>query len=263
MLSVDKTSKGGQVTIRKHLYQLSFALQRIIAPGVVYSQNTYERALYSKLEGVESWLDIGCGHQLLPEWKKEAEVKLLKLCSQVIGVDLDFRSLKQHRSFTSLVCADAASLPFRERQFDLVTANMVVEHLDDPRRQFEEIKRILKSGGRFVFHTPNERSYIVWSSKLLPDRVKRVLIRILEGRGGEDVFPTYYRANTVIKIKELCDVTGLEIEDVELIRNTPLFNFVPPLLLIELLWLRALALPQLANLRTNIICTLRKPHANV
>jgi ubiquinone/menaquinone biosynthesis C-methylase UbiE len=250
------------VTIRKHLYQFSFALQRVIAPGVVYSQNTYERVLYSRVKGVGSWLDMGCGHQLLPEWRKEAEIKLLKLSSEVIGVDLDVRSLKQHRSFTSLVCADAASLPFRERQFDLVTANMVVEHLEVPEIQFREIERILKSGGRFVFHTPNERSYIVWCSKLLPDRVKRILVRILEGRGAEDVFPTYYRANTVAKIKELCDTTGLELEDVELIRNTPLFNFVPPLLLIELLWLRALALPRLANLRTNIICTLRKPHAN-
>ena len=104
-----------------------------------------------------------------------------------MGVGRHLPSIRSHRSIKTVVCANAALLPFADDGFDLVTANMVVEHLDDPCQQFREVKRVLKSGGSLVFpHTMT--AYIIKIAKALPNSLKRLLARVLEGRQEDDVF---------------------------------------------------------------------------
>jgi SAM-dependent methyltransferase len=50
-------------------------------------------------------------------------------------------------------------LPFDDNQFDLVVAVEVVEHLESQLVLFNEVRRILRSGGIFVFTTPNIASF--------------------------------------------------------------------------------------------------------
>ncbi len=47
--------------------------------------------------------------------------------------------------------ADAESLPFAERSFDLVLGHAVLHHLPDLQRAFSEFHRVLRPGGRIVF----------------------------------------------------------------------------------------------------------------
>jgi SAM-dependent methyltransferase len=47
------------------------------------------------------------------------------------------------------------ALPYATETFDLITSTEVIEHLDDFRRTFREIFRILRPGGVFVVTTPN------------------------------------------------------------------------------------------------------------
>jgi ubiquinone/menaquinone biosynthesis C-methylase UbiE len=47
--------------------------------------------------------------------------------------------------------ADAESLPFADRSFDLVLGHAVLHHLPDLQRAFEEFHRVLRPGGRIVF----------------------------------------------------------------------------------------------------------------
>jgi SAM-dependent methyltransferase len=47
--------------------------------------------------------------------------------------------------------ADAESLPFADRSFDLVLGHAVLHHLPDLERAFAEFHRVLKPGGRIVF----------------------------------------------------------------------------------------------------------------
>jgi SAM-dependent methyltransferase len=49
---------------------------------------------------------------------------------------------------------DITALPFRDGAFDLVGAFDVIEHIEDDRRVFAELSRVLKDGGTLVFAVP-------------------------------------------------------------------------------------------------------------
>jgi ubiquinone/menaquinone biosynthesis C-methylase UbiE len=231
-----------------------------IVPELCYSQSYYEDHLREYTCGAQSWLDVGCGHQLLPSWRSEAEEKLVSSVPLVVGIDYDLPSLRRHRSMRNVLRADVSMLPFRDDSFDLVTANMVVEHLSDPVLQFREIARVLRPSGSFLFHTPNLNGYTTRISKLLPDKVKKMLARVLEERSEEDVFPTHYRANTEDRIREVATQAGLEVVAVHFTGTLPVLQRFPLLATFELIYIRQLMRrPKLTRFRQTLICSLRRP----
>src|SRR5437879_6263401 len=141
--------------LRQRLFRIYWALERRLAPGLEYAQATYERRLFELVEGASHWLDLGCGRALLPRWRADAERQLLRKLKHLVGVDRDRSAVLENATLPCRVCADCSALPFANESFDLVTANMVVEHLDAPDTQFAEVHRVLCPGGRFLFHTPN------------------------------------------------------------------------------------------------------------
>ncbi len=52
------------------------------------------------------------------------------------------------------VRADVGALPFADRQFDLVCALDVIEHVEDDRGVFAEVVRVLKDDGVLIFSVP-------------------------------------------------------------------------------------------------------------
>jgi SAM-dependent methyltransferase len=173
-------------------------------------------------------------------------------------VDPDTGSLRKHRSIALRVCGDGTALPFARDQFDLVTANMVVEHLPAPERQFREICRVLKPGGKFALHTPNANGYSTLMARAVPDAVRSLAALVLEKRGNDDRFRTFYRANTRGAIDRLARIAGFTVERLELVRSVAMFAMIAPLAAVELLLLRALASRRLGWLRPNLIAVLTK-----
>jgi SAM-dependent methyltransferase len=53
---------------------------------------------------------------------------------------------------TTVIDGDAHALNFPDRTFDTVTASLVFCSLNDPARALDEVHRVLKPGGRFLFH---------------------------------------------------------------------------------------------------------------
>jgi len=185
--------------------------------------------------------------------------ELARTRGPLVGVDPDADSLRDNRSATHRVRGDGAALPFSRSVFELVSANMVCEHVPEPDRMCAEVRRVLAPGGRFVLHTPNLESPIVRLAALLPDAVKRVLARLLEGRRAEDVFPTLYRMNTERRLGDLAASAGLEVIEIRHVDSTPTTARLGPLVLFELLWIRLLRLRPLRRLRTNLVVVLAKP----
>ena len=244
--------------INQHLQSFyGFAKQKIV-PSLDYSQTIYEHVLNGAVAPDTNWLDIGCGHHLLPPWRFEQEKQLFGRARHVVGIDYDFPSLLKHRTVAQRVNGTADRLPFASDYFDVATANMVVEHLDAPHVQFSEINRILKPNGRFIFHTVNETGYFARLRKLVPGKLVKRLTNLLDGRAADDVFPVHYRANREETISRLARETNFAVEKIKFVSSDAVFAVVPPLALLELAWLKLLMRRSLRRWRTNIIVILKK-----
>jgi SAM-dependent methyltransferase len=247
--------------MRRKLLKIYWAMRGVIAPGLDYSQHQYESVLREYVGPEVEWLDVGCGHQVLPPWRLEAERRLVASCKRVVGIDYDEPSLATHTTIGFRVRGDISRLPFADDTFGMVTANMVVEHLDDPETQFREVARVLRPGGVFIFHTPNASGYFTALTRRVPESWKGGLIRVLDGRAPGDVFKTYHRANTEEDVCRLAGASGLEVVEVRPILTDAIFASVPPLALVELAYIRLLMSERLRRYRTNLIAVLRKREA--
>ncbi|MGB9610379.1 MAG: class I SAM-dependent methyltransferase, partial [Bryobacteraceae bacterium] len=168
-------------------YRSRFA--RALGIDLTHSQRRYAALLEREVPHGSAWLDLGCGRQLLPEWacSLERQAALARRARILIGVDLD-PSLLEHALIENRIFADVEQLPFRTESLDVVTANVVVEHVRDPRAMLNEIQRVLVPGGKFIFHTPNSLFYLVIIARLIPHRIRTKLTRLIEGRAEEDIF---------------------------------------------------------------------------
>lgn len=100
-------------------------------------------------------LDIGCGTGALSA--------KLQHCGTVVSADFSPLALQysQKRGLTALARADAMRLPFRDAQFDVITALDILEHLPDDAAALREIHRVLKPGGKIFATVPAYQS--LWS----------------------------------------------------------------------------------------------------
>ena len=249
------------MSTRERLQNTYGFLKRTIVPKLRYSQSVYEDVLGSDIPSKARWLDVGCGHHLLPTWRLEQEKELFQKADMVIGIDVDFPSLLKHKTVDSKVCGVADRLPFRDEFFDAATANMVVEHLDYPQVQFAEINRVLKPGARFIFHTPNETGYFAVLRRMIPESIVKKLASLMDGRVEDDVFEIQYKANREDKILALAEKTNFEIETIKFVSSDAVCAVIPPLAIAELLWIKLLMSRSLRRFRTNLIVTLKKKEA--
>jgi ubiquinone/menaquinone biosynthesis C-methylase UbiE len=219
-------------------------LMKVILPDLVWNQEIYGKLVRRQVNENTKWLDVGCGHRILGRDLEPIEDDLVANAGAVVGCDLAFDGLTKHRSIRNLVQASANELPFRESTFNLVTCNMVVEHLDNPAKTFTELTRVLSRGGQLVIHTPNLLNYAVFLNHTVARRLPRDfvlrLIKLGENRAKEDVFRTFYRANTVHRLSQICGRFGLKKESCRILTSPqPFFSFFFPLALIQILlmWL--------------------------
>lgn len=93
-------------------------------------------------------LDIGCGTGIF--------VKSLSQYGEAIGLDISSDGLHfcQQRKIFQLVQGDGFSLPFSSDTFDILTANDLLEHIDDDTASLQEFLRVLKPGGRLFIFVP-------------------------------------------------------------------------------------------------------------
>jgi ubiquinone/menaquinone biosynthesis C-methylase UbiE len=183
--------------------------------------------------GHPDWLDVGCGWHFDWPWEPEREKALLSKAN-VVGLDPDWQAVARHRTIGNRTVGVVERLPFGDNSFDLVTANVVVEHLKYPSLAFAEIFRVLKAGGSFLFRTPSARSYFVKIARWLPQSVKVWLAtRVVQNRSPEDVYPAQYRANTAEVVGEICKIVGFRRVEVTVTRARGILTKVPVLARVE------------------------------
>jgi ubiquinone/menaquinone biosynthesis C-methylase UbiE len=199
-----------------------------------HPHDVYISTIFRRLEhcGYADWLDVGCGWHLDFPWEQEREKEMMKTAN-VVGIDPDWQAVARHRTIRKRSVGFVEQLPFVDRSFDMVTANVVVEHLKYPSLAFSEIFRVLRVGGCFVFRTPSARSYFVTFARLLPQALKVPLARIIESREPADIYPAHYRANTTEVIVEICKIVGFSKLEVTVTRAQGVLSKLPRLRRVE------------------------------
>lgn len=199
-------------------------------------------------------LDLGAGSGL----GKPLNYSLKGLVKSCVGADND-KDLSKNQFLDKKVLADIFTLPFRRETFDLVYTDYVLEHIDRPGEFVKEVRRVIKRGGFFIFRTPNLYHYIPLTGRLIPKQRRRALINFVNKFRDKD-FCTFYKMNTVGKLKKLFLGNGFSLERLELIEKEPsylMFNNLA--FLTGVLYERIVNSTQLLSfLRINIIGVFRK-----
>jgi SAM-dependent methyltransferase len=88
-----------------------------------------------------------------------------------VGLDpwsAPMKEAQQRGAYRLLVLGEGASIPFEDGFFATVTSTSVLEHIPDLDPVFQEVARVLKPGGKFVFCVPNHRfPEALWGRRFL------------------------------------------------------------------------------------------------
>ncbi len=152
-------------------------------------------------------LDVGCGRggqDDSPCRYHRDLIRVVDRCARVVGIDVDPAAAVNPFVTEFRLIEDTARWPLDDASVNVVISDYVLEHIEDPDAFFREVTRVLKPGGTFCARTPSKNGYVGIASRLIPDRYHaRVVGRVQVTREAEDVFPTFYRANTPGALKRL------------------------------------------------------------
>jgi len=157
-------------------------------------------------------LDAGCGHNSGISYKLNQKITL-------IGTDIVYKDIRNNKEIDSGFVSNLDYVPLKDKSVDIIFSNMVYEHLNAPDKFYSELNRILKPGGHVVFSTPCIYNIVVVINRLVPDSVSKKLGSALTDEDEEDIFPTFYRANSIRKIRKLGKTNGFK--EIDLIMYQP------------------------------------------
>ena len=117
--------------------------------------------------------------------------------------------------------ATGEDLPFRDRSFDLVTMNQVMEHVSDQKAVLREAARVLKPGGAIYIACPNylrfyEPHYKIFWFPLLPKILGRLYLR---ARGRSPALLNQITYTTNSRLRALARGLGSQYATMDLHRQ--------------------------------------------
>jgi ubiquinone/menaquinone biosynthesis C-methylase UbiE len=198
-------------------------------------------------------LDAGCGRSL--KYCKE-----LSGIATMVGLDMETSLATENRFPPFGVRGDLSRLPFPAEHFDMVISRSVVEHLEDPLQVFREFSRVLKPCGKVVIITPNKYDYVSLIASMTPYSVHRFLVSKIFPVTADDVFPTFYRANTLSAIRKALNSAGLIEKELATINHYPAYlMFSPMLFRLGIFYERITSCEFFRSLRGSLLCAFEKP----
>ncbi len=198
-------------------------------------------------------LDIGCGAAGKSLYYLSLGAKSVTGIDVVEKYEQEAYKLQEELGLTgfSFCVADAADTEFESDSFDTIIMNDAMEHVDKPDLVLQEVKRILKPGGRLYVNFPpynhpfgahlSDAIGIPWVHlffsdktliktykflvKDLPDGDERISFRIGKKTDGEEYF-SYINKMNVKWFNNLIVNSGLKVKYYS---EEPLRNFFKPL----------------------------------
>jgi SAM-dependent methyltransferase len=202
-----------------------FEIFRRSYPDYVAPDQRYRQAIEQVLRPNLPVLDAGCGRKM--------EYARLLAPTAAGAIALDYGGERVHLDAQDRVLpvrGDLASLSLRSGSVGTIVTRSVLEHLERPAAVFGEFARVLAPGGAVVTMAPNLFDYASIVSRLTPHSFHAWLVPRVTGSAEEDVFPTFYRANTRRRLRQLAAVAGLAVERLETFCQYPVYLMFSPLL---------------------------------
>ena len=145
-------------------------------------KNTYNRFLSDGMQVLD----------LMSSWQSHIPVR--HRLKQVVGLGLNQSELDRNHQLTESIVQDLnvdPKLPFPDRTFDVVFCTVSVEYLIDPLAVFDEVARVLKSGGYLVVTFSNRwfstKAIQLWKELHEFERMGLVLEYFMQTRSFEDL----------------------------------------------------------------------------
>ncbi|GGA67971.1 hypothetical protein GCM10011507_19290 [Edaphobacter acidisoli] len=157
--------------------------------------------------------------------------QMLSGIGTVVGLDID-PDVKNNQWLSEAHVFDGKRMPFADSSFDACVSNFVLEHVSHPAEHFAEVSRVLRPGGVYCLRTPNLFHYVSACAHLMPHSMHLMLANRLRklAEDAHDPYPTWFRANTRNRLRELCQANGLGDPVVTMIEPEPSYGRAHPLL---------------------------------
>ncbi|MEM9790735.1 MAG: class I SAM-dependent methyltransferase [Planctomycetota bacterium] len=228
-----------------------------ITPDARHASMAYADRLAGLVRPGVRWLDIGCGATpLRGTIDPDLLARLAEEPAFSVGIDVQARTLADNRTLDHTMLADGCRLPFIDGAFNLVTANMVLEHVARPYDLLAEARRVLSADGVFLAHTTNANAPMIAAAQLMPHAAVARLTNLIEGRQPVDVFPAYYRCNRPGDAKRLAVAAGFANVRVDPLEDLPATKAWGPLVALELGWQRVARAEPLRAMQDNLLIEL-------
>lgn len=108
------------------------------------------------LSGSEKYMEIGCGTGFVLRGVTNAFPSLNAIGTDYYSQGLEFANMRIANSNVKLIQMDARKMPF-EKEFDMIAAYDVIEHIKEDRLALKQINKSLKPNGHVVITVPQHR----------------------------------------------------------------------------------------------------------
>jgi SAM-dependent methyltransferase len=151
-----------------HIHDLEITRHPVASPGFFADLEQYHFEKLHHLLALVPFdqyrgrdvLEVGCGAgtDLVRFARNGAVVTGVDIASSAISMAKTNFGLEGLKA--KLAVADGETLPFADRRFDLVYAHGVVQYTSHDKLLVDEVRRVLKPGGRAVFQVYNRISWL-------------------------------------------------------------------------------------------------------
>lgn len=160
----------------------------------------------SLLKNTDNVLDLGAGRgswYLTDKCSYRKELRNIKdKVKYLVGADIDEAVLKNSTTHENIIIK-LEKIPLDNNSMNLIMADWVLEHVQDPIKFYSEINRVLMPGGVFCARTPHKYKYISLLTSLFKNKYHSKVLKLIQPERAElDIFPTAFKLNTQRIIKK-------------------------------------------------------------